>query len=82
VDLYRIWAPALATVRAQLTGPVAARLLPRSSKGRKAHPLAVSRRGLAVYRNARKKGVYVYIEVRPVAARAAEYTVRVTAAGR
>jgi hypothetical protein len=82
VDLYRIWAPVLTTVRARLTGPVAARLLPRSSTGRKAHPLAVSKRGLAVYRNTGKKGVYVYIEVRPVATRAAEYTVRVTAARR
>jgi len=35
---------------------------------------------LAVYRNIGKKGVYVYIEVRPVATRATEYTVRVTAA--
>jgi subtilisin family serine protease len=82
VDLYRIWAPARATVRARLTGPVAARLLTRSSNGRKARPLAVSQHDLATYRNAGKKGVYVYIEVRPVGMRAAEYTVRVTAARR
>jgi subtilisin family serine protease len=82
VDLYRLWAPAKATVRARLTGPVAARLLPRSSNGRKARPLAVSKHDLAVYRNAGTRGVYIYIEVRPVGTRSAEYTVRITAARR
>jgi subtilisin family serine protease len=79
-DLYRIWAPAKMTLRARLTGSVAGRLLPRSAKGRKARPLAVSKSNLAVYRNTGNRGVYVYIEVRPVGTRAAEYTLRITAA--
>ena len=80
VDLYRIWAPSLRTVRAQTTGAVAVRLLPRvRSLTARTRPLAVGRGGVATYRAAR--GAYVYVEVRPLA-RTVEYTLRLTAARR
>jgi hypothetical protein len=82
VDLYRVWAPAGMTLRAWLSGPVAVRLLPRSSRGSRARPLAVAKRGVAVYRNTGKRGAYVYVEVRTATVRAADYTLRLTAARR
>jgi hypothetical protein len=77
IDLYRVWAPAGGTVRAQVTGSVRVRLLERTTPAR---PLAVGKRSIASYRNA-GKGVYVYAEVRP-ATRLAEYKLHVTAARR
>nr|MDQ2982081.1 S8 family serine peptidase [Actinomycetota bacterium] len=77
VDLYRVWAPAGRTLRAQVTGSVLVRLLERT---RRARPLAVGKSGVVAYRN-RGKGAYVYVEVRP-AARIAEYQLRLTAARR
>jgi subtilase family protein len=83
IDLYRVWAPAGKTLRARFTGgPVALRLLPRSPRGTRARPLAVGKAGAAAYRNVGKKGVYVYVEVRPGASRVVEYTLRITAARR
>jgi len=75
LDLYRVWAPAGHTLRAQVTGSVRVRLLERATQVR---ALAVGKRGVATYRN-RGKGVYVYVEVRP-AVRLAEYRLRLTAA--
>jgi subtilase family protein len=77
VDLYRVWAPAGHTLRAQATGSVRVRLLVRT---RRARALAVGKNGIAAYRN-KGKGVYVYVEVRPVA-RLVEYQLRVTAPGK
>jgi subtilisin family serine protease len=74
LDLYRVWAPAGHTLRAQFTGSVRVRLLERSTQVR---ALALGKRGVATYRN-RGKGVYVYVEVRP-AVRLAEYRLRLTA---
>ncbi len=75
LDLYRVWAPAGHTLRAQFTGSVRVRLLERSTQVR---PLALGKRGVATYRN-HGKGVYVYVEIRP-AVRLAEYRLRLTAA--
>ncbi|CAN5229425.1 hypothetical protein BH18ACT12_BH18ACT12_04040 [soil metagenome] len=80
IDLYRVWAPAGQTLRVRSTGAVAVRLLRRSP--RRSAPLAVGKRGLAAYRNATKRGVYVYVEVRPAAVRVADYMLRLTAARR
>jgi subtilisin family serine protease len=82
VDLYRAWAPAHETLRARVTGSVAVRVLPRASRTKEAVPLAVGKRGKAAYRNASAHGSYVYIEVRPAGVRAADYTLRLTAARR
>jgi hypothetical protein len=81
VDLYRAWAPARVTIRARFSGPVTLRVLRRTSK-RGTTPIAFGKRGVATYRNAGTRGVYVYVEVRPAGARAADYTVRLTAARR
>jgi len=78
VDLYRIWAPQNLTVKVRAAGPVALRVLPRSLTGTKSRALAVGKKGLVTYRNARKAG-YVYLEVRPGSARVAEYTLTLTA---
>jgi hypothetical protein len=75
LDLYRVWAPAGHTLRAQVTGSVLVRLLQRATHVR---ALAVGKHGVATYRN-HGKGVYVYVEVRP-AVRLAEYRLRLTAA--
>jgi subtilisin family serine protease len=75
LDLYRVWAPAGHTLRAQVTGSVRVRLLERSAQVR---TLALGKRGVATYRN-RGKGVYVYVEIRP-AVRLADYRLRLTAA--
>jgi subtilisin family serine protease len=77
IDLYRVWAPAGRTLRAQVTGSVVIRLLERTTHER---PLAVGKRGVATYRN-KGKGLYVYAEVRP-AVRFAEYKLLLTAARR
>jgi hypothetical protein len=74
LDLYRVWAPAGQTLRAQVTGSVRVRVLERATHVR---ALAVGKRGVAAYRN-RGKGTYVYVEVRP-AVRLAEYLLRITA---
>ena len=79
VDLYRVWAPPQMTLHARFSGQVALRLLHRASRGGRTPALAVGKRGLASYRNPGKRGIYVYVEVRP-AARAADYTLRLTAA--
>jgi subtilisin family serine protease len=78
-DLYRIWAPSGLVTRARVSGSVALRLLPRSRRAVSARPLAVAKRGVAAYRNRTKRGVYVYVEVRPLG-RTADYTLRLTAA--
>jgi subtilisin family serine protease len=75
IDLYRVWAPAGLTLRAQVTGKVLVRLLQRATH---VHALAVGKRGVAAYHN-RGPGVYVYVEVRP-ATRFAWYRLRLTAA--
>jgi subtilisin family serine protease len=75
IDLYRVWAPAGRTLRAQVTGSVLVRLVERATRER---TLATGRHGVATYRN-KGKGVYVYAEVRP-AVRLAEYKLRLTAA--
>jgi hypothetical protein len=80
VDLYRVWAPARMTLRAHFSGPVALRILHRELRTSGTPPLAIGKRGVASYRNTGKRGVYVYVEVRPSAVRAADYTVRLTAA--
>jgi hypothetical protein len=69
------------TIRARFSGPVTLRVLRRTSK-RGTTPIAFGKRGVATYRNAGTRGVYVYVEVRPAGARAADYTVRLTAARR
>jgi subtilisin family serine protease len=79
VDLYRAWAPARMRLNARVNGPVAVRLLPRAPRERMA--LGVGKHGVATYVNKRRRGVYVYVEVRP-AVRVAEYTLRLTAARR
>jgi len=79
VDLYRVWAPAQRVVRAQSAGSVAIRLLKRSAKR---HVLALGRQGVATYRNNSARRAYIYLEVRPVDAREAGYTVRVSVARR
>jgi subtilase family protein len=81
LDLYRVWSPARMKLTVRKTGSVAVRILPRSAKGNKARPLAVAKGGVATYRNQGTRGVYLYVEVRPTA-RAAEYTLRLTAARR
>jgi hypothetical protein len=77
IDLYRVWAPAGRTLRAQVTGSVLVRLIERTTRER---ILAVGKHKVATYRNT-GKGVYVYAEVLP-AVRLAEYKLRVTAARR
>jgi subtilisin family serine protease len=77
IDLYRVWAPAGRTLRAQVGGSVLVRLLERTTRER---ALAVGKHGVATYRN-KGKGSYVYAEVRP-AVRDADYRLRVTAARR
>jgi hypothetical protein len=79
IDLYRIWAPARQTLRVRFTGSVAVRLLRRAPRS---PSLAVGKRGVAVYRNTTKRGVYVYVEARPAGVRTADYTLRITAARR
>jgi hypothetical protein len=74
IDLYRVWAPAGRTLRAQVTGSVRVRVLERAAHMR---ALAVGKGGVAAYRNS-GKGTYVYVEVRP-AVRLAEYRLRLTA---
>jgi hypothetical protein len=81
VDLYRAWSPAHAVLRVQTTGAVRVRVLARAPRKPKARPLAVGKGGIAAYRNSTPRGAYVYVEVRP-AARAVEYTLRLTAARR
>jgi subtilisin family serine protease len=75
VDLYRVWAPGGRVLRARTQSSVVIRLLKRSGK---THVLAVDRQGVATYRNDSSRGSYLYLEVRPGAAREANYTVRVT----
>jgi len=82
IDLYRIWSPAGQTVRVRSTGSVAVRLLRRSPRAERSAPLAVGKRGAAAYRNATKRGLYVYVEVRPADVRVADYVLRLTAARR
>jgi hypothetical protein len=77
IDLYRVWAPAGRTLRAQVTGSVLVSLLERTPRER---TLAVGKHGVATYRN-KGKGVYLYAEVRP-ATRLAEYKLRLTAVRR
>jgi subtilase family protein len=77
IDLYRVWAPAGRTVRAQVTGSVLVRLLERTTRER---TLATGKQGVATYRN-KGKGVYLYAEVRP-AVRVADYKLSITAARR
>jgi subtilisin family serine protease len=77
IDLYRVWAPAGRTLRAQVTGSVLVRLLERTPRER---TLAVGKHGVATYRN-KGKGLYLYAEVRP-AVRLAEYKLRLTVARR
>jgi subtilisin family serine protease len=82
LDLYRVWAPAGSTLRAKASGAVALRILRRALLVNRVPALAVAKRGVAAYRNAGQRGVYVYVEVRPAGARVADYTVRFTAARR
>jgi len=82
LDLYRVWAPAGMRLRARITGSVAVRILPRSQTAEKDRPLTVGKQGVAAYRNRTTRGVYVYVEIRPSNARAAEYTLRLSAARR
>jgi subtilisin family serine protease len=77
IDLYRVWAPAGRTLRAQVTGSVLVRLLERTTRER---ALAVGKHGVATYVN-KGKGSYVYAEVRP-AVRVAEYKLLLTAVRR
>jgi subtilisin family serine protease len=77
IDLYRVWAPAGRTLRAQVTGSVLVRLVERTTGER---TLAVGKHKVATYRN-KGRGIYVYAEVRP-AVRLAEYKLRLTAARR
>ena len=80
VDLYRAWAPARMVLRARATGAVRLRLVRRFSKTLKT-PLAVAKGGLATFRNTAAHGVYLYVELQPIA-RSVEYRLRVTAARR
>jgi hypothetical protein len=66
-------------LRARITGPVTLQILARSAKKR---AVAVGRRGLATYRNGSRRGMFLYLEVRPQEVQEASYTVRVTAARR
>ncbi|MFL6020322.1 MAG: S8 family peptidase [Gaiellaceae bacterium] len=81
VDLYRAWVPARNVIRASVSGKVTLRLWPRAVRTKSTKPLVVAKRGRASHRNARAAGEYVYVEIRP-AARAVDYTLRVTAARR
>jgi subtilisin family serine protease len=82
IDLYRLWVPAGQTLRTRYTGSVAVRLLRRTPRAERSAPLAVGKRGTVAYRNATKRGVYVYVDVRPSGVRVTDYTLRVTAARR
>ena len=64
------------------TGSVALRVLPRAPRTAKTRPLAVGKHGAATYRNTTGRGTYVYVEIRPAHARAAEYTLRLRVARR
>src|SRR5439155_6415708 len=77
IDLYRVWAPAGRTLRAQVTGSVLVRLVDRTTRER---TLAVGKHGVATYRK-NGRDVFVYADVRP-AVRLAEYRLRLTAARR
>ena len=79
LDLYRAWAPARVTLNARVKGSVTVRILPRFPKDKKAAPLGIGKHGLARYANKARRGMYVYVEVRP-SVRMAEYTLRLTAA--
>ena len=81
VDLYRVWAPAREALHLRATGAVRMRLLPRVTRKSKVAPLAVAKRGAAVYSNAAKHGAFLYVELRP-ASRSVEYTLRITVARR
>jgi hypothetical protein len=81
MDLYRAWAPAHQVLRAQTSGAVRVRMLPRAPRNAKTRPLAVGQGGTAAFRNSTARGVYVYVEVRP-AARTVAYTLRLTASRR
>jgi subtilisin family serine protease len=74
IDLYRVWAPAGRTLRAQVAGSVFVRLLERTTRER---ALAVGKHGVATYHN-KGKGSYVYAEVRP-AVRDTGYRLQITA---
>jgi hypothetical protein len=80
-DLYRAWAPAHQALHVRATGAVTLRVLPRAPRTAKTKPLAVGRRGSAVYRNRAARGTFVYLEVRPTA-RSVDYTLRLTVARR
>lgn len=80
VDLYRAWSPAHTALHVRASGSVKIRVLPRSPR-KNAKPLAVGKRGAAVYRNTTARGTYVYLELTP-ATRAVDYTLRVTVARR
>jgi hypothetical protein len=69
------------TLRARVNGEVFVRILPRFSNKKNGAPLGIGKRGLARYANKGRRGVYVYVEVRP-SVRTAEYTLRLTAARR
>lgn len=76
VDLYRAWAPAHMVLRVRSTGAVKLRLLRRFSPRT---PLAVAKGGLATFSNPAARGIYLYVELKPVA-RSVEYRLRITAA--
>jgi hypothetical protein len=82
IDLYRLWVPAGQTLRTRYTGSVAVRLLRRTPRAERSAALAIGKRGTVAYRNATKRGVYVYVDVRPSGVRVTDYTLRVTAARR
>lgn len=79
LDLYRAWAPPRMKLNARVNGPVAVRILPRAPREKK--PLAVGKHALATYVNKGRRGIYVYVEIRP-SVRVAEYTLRLTTARR
>jgi hypothetical protein len=81
VDLYRLWAPARQVLRVRAAGAVKLRLLPRVPRTPKTVPLAVAKHGSLAYRNAKKRGAFLYVELRP-ASRTVEYTLRITVARR
>jgi Subtilase family len=83
LDLYRAWAPGGMTLQARVKGSVTVRILQRflQPRGNSAKPLGVGKHGLVRYANKSRRGVYVYVEVRP-SVRMAEYTLRLTAARR
>jgi hypothetical protein len=78
VDLYRAWAPPRVVLRVHTTGAVKLRLLRRLST-LKTRPLVAAKHGLATFRNTAKHGVYLYVELQPIA-RNVEYRLRITVA--